>query len=1732
VFPFTLNSSHRLRPNPPSQWRRRSRLETLEQRRVLATFLVTTTSDAGPGSLRQAIVDANGAANTGAPDRIEFDIAGSGPHSISVSSGPLDSISDAVVIDGFTQPGAVANSNPIDQPSNAVHQIQINGQPTFDGLTLLGSGGSTIQGLVISNFDAGVFVNSSNNIVQGSLIGTGIDGSTSAGNRVGVLVLDGSSNTIGGSSAASRNVISGNLGDGIFLGTSFSSAGVSSSNTVEGNYIGTDPTGNNALENQGYGVQISSGVDNTVGGSVGNVISGNQLGGVLIGTTLPGGDATRNIVIGNHIGTDRTGVSGIANSIAGVILTHSASANTIGQIGVGEENVIAFNDGPGVLIAPSSSGNPTANSIRGNLIFSNAGLGIDLSAASFPNSPDLVTINDPNDSDTGPNELQNYPVLRRAVSNGETRLIGFLDSTPNSTFEIDFYENRVPDPSGNGEGQLRLGSTTVTTDSFGSVDFDISGLPMTSGTSFITSTATNAAGSTSEFSSAVDVLQLSSISGFKFDDSNGDGDNENGSDPGVGGVTIILTGDTNGDGPIDVSFSDVTSPVDGSYSFPNLVPGVYTVTELTPPDTVTTTGDSVTFTVQEGTQYVATATASQPNPVVVPGLAFGNFRTISISGTKFNDFDGDGNRDPGEPGISGFTIFLDDNGDGQLDPGETRVVTGSDGNYVFNALGPGNYLLREVQQSGFRQTTPDPGPIMAISGNNVFNVDFGNQAFSSISGFKFDDTNGNGNDENGSDPRVGGVTINLVGDTNGDGSNDVFRVATTQSVDGSYSFGSLRAGLYTVTELTPTGTVTTTGASVTITVQAGTQYVAAPTTSDPNPVVVPGLAFGNFRTISISGTKFNDFDGDGNRDPSEPGISGFTIFLDDNDDGDLDPGEQSTVTTSDGSYVFASLDPGNYLVREVQQAGFIQTTPNPDPIMAFSGSNVLGVDFGNRSGLGSISGTKFSDENQNGLLDPGEQELQGFRVYSDENGNGEFDPGERFAFTDSNGRYTIDNLVAGRYQIAEVQRPGFVQTAPPSGFLDPIALPATGGYVTSVVNGDFNNDGIADLASTNDAVNTVSIMLGNGDGTFSQSQVGVGVRPLKVATIQRGGLNHLAVITSGNASQPSGDEDRLSFLINQGNGSFVHSATYLGVGNGALDLAVGDVNHDGLSDIAVSNFRSNEITLLIANGTLSFTESRISVGTDPVDVDLVDFDGDNDLDVVVANSGSNTVSLLSNLGNGTFVPNRTLQAGSGPSAVELGDVNGDGQIDLVVANYLSNNVFLYLNFGSSSSFQIVPVGARPKDISLGDIDVDGRTEIAVANSEVSQFTYIDVADNNVTATTSVPSGGGASSIVIADFNEDGLNDLALSTFVAQPVGSRVSLILNSAGIHVVDLLAGEMRDNVDFGNHQFVPIAMDDFGDAPNSYGTTIAADGASHGITAGLNIGATVDREIDGQPNISATGDDINGDDEDGVRLLSPLGPGDTATFEVTISNTSGSAAFLQAFLDFNRDGDFTDVGEKFASDIPVPIGSVGSVIPVTVSVPSGASVGTTYARFRLSQTSGLGPAGFATTGEVEDYSFPIAPASDALQNINLPLDVNNDGSVSTIDALLIINTMNRQAVTEGESISNRQYYTDVNGDQRISAVDALQVINYLATQSNLAPSGEELALPSRAQRILPCIPTDEVYNNFDCPEKVVSIDAPRTWIAESISVSAGSAPSDGGSDPLLDTVDLLAKDLARDWN
>lgn len=162
-----------------------------------------------------------------------------------------------------------------------------------------------------------------------------------------------------------------------------------------------------------------------------------------------------------------------------------------------------------------------------------------------------------------------------------------------------------------------------------------------------------------------------------------------------------------------------------------------------------------------------------------------------------------------------------------------------------------------------------------------------------------------------------------------------------------------------------------------------------------------------------------------------------------------------------------------------------------------------------------------------------------------------------------------------------------------------------------------------------------------------------------------------------------------------------------------------------------------------------------------------------------------------------------------------------------------------------------------------------------------------------------------------------------------------------------------------------------DYGDAPDpDYPTSAASNGASHTIVPGLSLGARVDQDLDAQPSLLANADDLAGtDDDDGVKFRGPLIPGTTATIDVRV--TSSGPAFLNAWIDFNGDGDWSDMGEYIARDIVVTSGQQ----TMTITVPAWAIPGTTFSRFRLSTIKGLAVTGHAADGEVEDHMLSITP-------------------------------------------------------------------------------------------------------------------------------------------------------------
>lgn len=384
-------------------------------------------------------------------------------------------------------------------------------------------------------------------LVQGNRIGTNAAGTAALGNaRFGIEGYNGTPfDTIGGTTPAARNIISGNGLDGI----ENSSTGASTlTQRILGNYIGTNATGNVAIPNGGFGIdfggvpetQVSNNlVSGNTGGGIkfccnnagsGDVISNNLIGtdftgdnplgnggvglsisnesggatqaGIIMGNTIAANgshgvlvDNGYNLVFENNfIGTSAALSQTLGNGGDGMRFVGAFDSNRIGGANSTIQNTIISNTGNGINLA-SENIFSVANFIDRNRIFTNGGLGIDL-------GNDGITANDNCDAENGVNNLQNYPVIQSVVPTGTVfQVNGFLNSAPDQNYTIRFFGNHNADPSGFGEGRTFLGSTTVTTPAGCQVNFTTN-LPLfpTGNGRCVSATATDAQGNTSEFS--------------------------------------------------------------------------------------------------------------------------------------------------------------------------------------------------------------------------------------------------------------------------------------------------------------------------------------------------------------------------------------------------------------------------------------------------------------------------------------------------------------------------------------------------------------------------------------------------------------------------------------------------------------------------------------------------------------------------------------------------------------------------------------------------------------------------------------------------------------------------------------------------------------------------------------------------------------------------------------------------------------------------------------------------------------------------------------------------------------------------------------------------------------------------------------------------------------------------------------------------------------------------------
>ena len=396
----------------------------------------------------------------------------------------------------------------------------------------------------------------------------------------------------------------------------------------------------------------------------------------------------------------------------------------------------------------------------------------------------------------------------------------------------------------------------------------------------------------------------------------------------------------------------------------------------------------------------------------------------------------------------------------------------------------------------------------------------------------------------------------------------------------------------------------------------------------------------------------------------------------------------------------------------------------------------------------------------------------------------------------SAGNYTLTATVAGSVDQAGLASPtgtvSFLDTSNGNAVLGTAALgtgssapgwlnsqtPPTGNGPGSVVVGDFNGDGIPDLAVANTGSTFayeyfLTILLGNGDGTFTATattRTGAYPSSIAVGDFNGDGIADLAVTDYV--------YDNATILLGNGDGTFTATAVSPATGNGPDSVAVGDFNGDGKADLAVANDYSNTVTILLGNGDGTFTATTVSpaTGNVPISIAVGDFNGDGKADLAVANYQDGTVTILLGNGNGTFTATATSPAtGTEPFSVAVGDFNGDGKADLAVANKNAGNagtvtILLGKGDGTFTAAAVSPAtGNGPESVGVGDFNGDGKADLAVVNNNHGNAGTLTIllgkGDGTFTAAAVSPAtGNGPESVAAGDFNGGAVSDLAVANY--------------------------------------------------------------------------------------------------------------------------------------------------------------------------------------------------------------------------------------------------------------------------------------------------------------------------------------------------------------------------------
>jgi hypothetical protein len=1189
---------------------------------VLATWTVTTVADVASDSdltLREAIRLANG---TEGPDVIVFDL-------------PADQ-SESLDPDGAGD--------------ERVFVLRLNSElPELSDVT----GGTTIDGT--SQTQASGDINPLGPEVV--LNGAGLEFATG-------LVLASNSNAVRGLTIQQFS------NDGIHV------RGTNSS--VVGNSIGTSADGRQAVPNEAGVVVFGDG--NQIGSiAEPNVISGNRAEGIVI-------FGSNNHVIGNWIGVAADGQSPLANGLDGISISNFAFQNQIGEPAAG--NTIAFNGRNGVTVAVNEEG-AAGNSVRGNSLHSNAALAIDLTESS--GSPDGVTANDSItvgntvvfDQDDGANQLQNFPELSRAFAGQTLEVEGMLSSHARQMFTIDFYTSDVLDASGFGEGQRYVGSAQVQTDAAGRATIDVS-LPADIAISpFVTATATDSEGNTSEFSAAVQADVARSISGVKFRDLSGNGFSDD--DVPLAGVIVGLYRVLD-DSETRELVASVVTPDDGSYRFVELPPAIYLVEEVIGDAFVQTAGGN------GGNPFYTIDVGVESNVIDSTGNDFANFQRVAVVGTTWEDLLGDGLGATDRP-RAGVTVDLfADDGDGRFDATVDErlesLVSNESGAFALLPLGPGTYFVVHRPGEGAVQTFggdafPDT-PYVTLhigEGEDPAPLDFGSFVLTQLAGRTSQDLTGDGFSLD--DPPLPGVGITVFRDE-GNGvrdSQDVISATATTDAEGRFSISGVGPGLLFVEQTVPPDFLQTAGGDA----PNGFYEVVSGSAEDRT-----GLDFANAALPTVSGSVWDDVQPDGQVDDGEFGLAGWTVTITDETGNRVD-----VVTDAAGQYM-ASVLPGSYRIEQLVPPGWETTFP-------------LGR-FETRQAIpaGMIAGFALTADvvADAGPTEPGAPGVPDLIIAHD---------------------VESPTSTQGSLWIVRGRRNGRISD---DDVAEPIRIElGVNARVRSAIAADLDEDGDLDLAvaavgrrrTGGGPTGSVIILRNDSDGLAVHQ-----VLPVSDARGQWNvdgpiDLTALDANSDGRMDLATVDfrSNTVSILHGVGEARFEVGQVF---DSGALSpraIAAADLDSDGREELLIAHHAADTVVVFQPDGAGGYRIAQDWTVARPADITATDLDHDGRLDIVVA--GTDGVSVFWNGGGPPAAAALVLVPGQSAQSVALGDVNQDGTLDLMVALPHQSAAALLINLGER---QFAPpmlfplegasalAGVVPHSVALADLDGDHDLDVA------------------------------------------------------------------------------------------------------------------------------------------------------------------------------------------------------------------------------------------------------------------------------------------------------------------------------------------------------------------------------------------------------------------------------------